>query len=178
MLIKISYKASSYFSRLLNATADGWASKPSTHNTFSFRPRTSLELQENGFFFRFSSCFFFFVCENKKDVAENKSFVLFHFFMPESFLLSSLIDHFAVLFPVSCFYDRASFDTELLHRVQKNKISVKTVRKCNHVAQHYITLSLSYEITAVYFTSMTWVSNKGFPTDLWRFTQCCSQKVN
>ena len=62
MLIKISYKASSYFSRLLNATADGWASKPSTHNTFSFRPRTSLELQENGFFFRFSSCFFFSSC--------------------------------------------------------------------------------------------------------------------
>ena len=118
------------------------------------------------------------MCENKKDVAENKSFVLFHFFMPESFLLSPFIDHFAVLFPVSCFYDRASFDTELLHRVQKNKVSVKTVRKCNHVAQHYITLSLSYEITAVYFTSMTWVSNKGFPTDLWRFTQCCSQKVN
>ena len=145
---------------------------------FLFDRERHQNFRKTVFFFVFLLVFFFFVCENKKDVAENKSFVLFHFFMPESFLLSPSIDHFAVLFPVSCFYDRASFDAELLHRVQKNKVSVKTVRKCNHVAQHYITLSLSYEITAVYFTSMTWVSNKGFPTDLWRFTQCCSQKVN
>ena len=46
---------------------------------------------------------FFHVCENKKDVNENKSFVLFHFSMPEPSVLSFLIDHIAVLFPVSLF---------------------------------------------------------------------------
>ena len=166
-ILIISYKASPYFSQLFNATDGRRASKPSTHNTFSFRPRTSLELQENvflRFYFRKilmqtnGSCFFISPCQNR------------FYYLPRLITCCS--------FSGSCFYDRASFDTELLHRVQKNKVSVKTVRKCNHVAQHYITLSLSYEITAVYFTSMTWVSNKGFPTDLWRFTQCCSQKVN
>ena len=87
-ILIISYKASPYFSQLFNATDGRRASKPSTHNTFSFRPRTSLELQENVFLrFYFS-----------KDIDANKWFLLFHFSMPESFLLSSSIDHLLFFF--------------------------------------------------------------------------------
>ena len=73
-ILIISYKASPYFSQLFNATDGRRASKPSTHNTFSFRPRTSLELQENvflRFYFRKilmqtnGSCFFIPPCQNR-----------------------------------------------------------------------------------------------------------------
>ena len=63
----------------------------------------------------------------------------------------------------------------------KFDIHYKSKTKCNFRSEitcaTYSVLP-KYGTTTVYFTSITWVSKKGFPTDLWGFTQRFSQKVS
>ena len=77
------------------------------------------------------------------------------------------------------YYDRiknshVKFD---IHYKSKTKCNFRSEITCAtySVPPKYGTTTTKY---GTYFTSITWVSKKGFPTDLWGFTLCFSQKVS